>query len=173
MYLLVSSVYTGATSISTNSVNTDVSSTPITMNLDSTSTWIVTGNSTVTNLNAEVGSQIVDENGKTVTVVANGSTVVNGASDYTITVTGNYSTSVTTDSSNQLSTLYIDRTEFDDFYNVSTVFGQNVSDDMTVDSFAETESEDSGNTGKIAIVVVLVAIIGGAAITLYLRRRRK
>lgn len=174
MYLLDSSVYTGETKISTNSVNKEVSLAPITMNLDNTSTWIVAGNSTVTNLNAEAGSQIVDENGKTVTVVANGSTVVNGTSDYTVTVTGNYSTSVVTDNSNQLTTSYIDRTEFDDFYNVSTVFGQNIPEDTAVDAFVETESEDSGNSSKIALVVLLVVIIGGAAvITVFAKRRRK
>ncbi|WP_304508689.1 proline-rich domain-containing protein [Anaerotignum sp.] len=174
MYLLASSVYTGETSITTNSVNTDVSSAPITINLDNTSTWIVTGNSTVTNLNAEEGSQIVDENGKTVTVVANGSTVVNGTSDYTITVTGNYLTSVEIGSGNQFSTSYIDRTEFDNYYDLSTAFGQNISDDMSVDTFAETESEDSGNSSNIALAAVLAAVIGGAVIiTLYVKRRRE
>jgi hypothetical protein len=49
---------------------------PVTVNLDGTSKWVVTGNSTVTNLNAAEGAQIVDEDGKTVTIVANGKTVV-------------------------------------------------------------------------------------------------
>ena len=62
--------------------------------LDSTSKWVVTGDSTVTNLyNA---GTIVDANGNTVSVVGTDGTVyVQGASQYTITVTS-YSTSVDT-----------------------------------------------------------------------------
>lgn len=122
LYLLEDTIYTGATSISTNAENTDVSEAPITINLDSTGKWVVTGDSTVTNLNAESGSSIVDEDGNTVSIVADGTTIVSGTSSYTITVTGSYSTSVTTDSSNQLSTSYIDRTGFDEYYGVDTSF---------------------------------------------------
>jgi hypothetical protein len=124
LYLLEDTTYTGATTISTNAVNTDVSSAPITMNLDSSSKWVVTGDSTVTNLNAQSGAVIVDEKGNTVSIVANGTTVVSGTSSYTITVTGSYSNSVTTDSSNQLSTSYIERTAFDEYYGVETTFGE-------------------------------------------------
>ena len=62
--------------------------------LDSTSKWVVTGDSTVTNLyNA---GTIVDANGNTVSVVGTDGTVyVQGTSQYTITVTS-YSTSVDT-----------------------------------------------------------------------------
>ncbi len=174
LYLLESSVYTGATTISKNAVNTDVSAAPITINLDSTSTWIVAGNSTVTNLNAEAGAQIVDENGKTVTVIANGETVVDGASEYTVTVAGSYSTSVLTDSSNQLTTSYIDRTEFDDYYSLSTVFGQNGSDETAVDTFAEVETQDSGNSNQVAHIVILLGVIGAAlGISLFVKTKRK
>ena len=62
--------------------------------LDSTSIWVVTGDSTVTSLyNA---GTIVDANGNTVSVVGTDGTVyVQGTSQYTITVTS-YSTSVDT-----------------------------------------------------------------------------
>ncbi len=62
--------------------------------LDSTSKWVVTGDSTVTNLyNA---GTIVDANGNTVSVVGTDGTVyVQGTSQYTVTVTS-YSTSVDT-----------------------------------------------------------------------------
>ena len=62
--------------------------------LDSTSKWVVTGDSTVSNLyNA---GTIVDANGNTVSVVGTDGTVyVQGTSQYTITVTS-YSTSVDT-----------------------------------------------------------------------------
>ncbi|MDD4844533.1 MAG: hypothetical protein PHU31_09410, partial [Anaerotignum sp.] len=174
LYLLESSVYTGATTILKNAVNTDESAAPITMNLDSTSTWVVAGNSTLTNLNAETGAQIVDENGKTVTIVANGETVVDGTSEYTVTVAGSYSTSVLTDSSNQLTTSYIDRTEFDDYYNLSTVFGQNGSDETAVDTFAEVETQDSGNSNQVAHIVILLGVIGAAlGISLFVKRKRE
>lgn len=62
--------------------------------LDSTSKWVVTGDSTVTSLyNA---GTIVDANGNTVSVVGTDGTVyVQGSSQYTVTVTS-YSTSVDT-----------------------------------------------------------------------------
>lgn len=62
--------------------------------LDSTSKWVVTGDSTVTSLyNA---GTIVDANGNTVSVVGTDGTVyVQGTSQYTVTVTS-YSTSVDT-----------------------------------------------------------------------------
>jgi hypothetical protein len=124
MYLLEHTRYTGTTTISENEINTDVSDSPITMNLDSTSKWVVTGDSTVTNLNVEAGAKIVDENGKKVSIVVDGTTEVSGESSYSITVTESYSTSVTTDSNNELSTPDIDRTAFDEYYDTDTSFGE-------------------------------------------------
>jgi len=126
LYLLKGTTYTGATKITTNSVNTSKTDAPITVNLDKTSKWVVTGNSTVTNLNAAEGSQIVDKDGKTVSIVVNGKTVVSGTSDLKVTVTGTYSTTVKTDSSNALSTSnVISRTAFDKYYGTTTTFGKN------------------------------------------------
>ncbi len=60
--------------------------------IDSESTWVVTGDSTVTNLYC--AGVIVDENGRAVTVVGTDGTVyVQGTSDVTVTV-GSYSTDV-------------------------------------------------------------------------------
>ena len=57
------------------------------------STWIVTADSTLTNLNSE--GTIVDTSGKTVTIVdADGNTLVKGNSSVTVTVTGEYSESI-------------------------------------------------------------------------------
>ncbi len=57
--------------------------------IDKTSIWVVTGNSTVTNLYNS--GKIVDANGKTVTVQGEDGTVyVEGDSEYTVTVTGTY-----------------------------------------------------------------------------------
>lgn len=184
LYLLESSTYTGATNISTNAVNTDASSTPITMNLDSTSKWIVTGNSTVTNLNAENGASIVDADKNTVSIVADGKTVVSGSSAYTITVTGSYTTTVTTDSSNQVSASNIDRSAFDKYYGVTTAF--NVSSEATAAplvSTTDTSSETQKTTGDTAsadtnnnsvlygIITAAVIVLGGGAIIWYKKKK--
>lgn len=62
---------------------------PITVNVDGTSTWVVTKDTTISALNVASGGD-----GNTVTIVANGKTVVSGSGDVTVTVTGSYSTSV-------------------------------------------------------------------------------
>ena len=122
LYLLDGTNYTGAMNITTNSVNTDATDAPITVNISSDSKWVVTEDTTISALNAEDGAEIVDENGKTVTIVANGKTVVEGDSDITVTVEGDYSTTVSTDDDNSISTDYIDRTDFDSYYGTSTSF---------------------------------------------------
>jgi hypothetical protein len=63
--------------------------------IDKTSTWTVTGDSTVTNL-YNAGGTLKDASGKKVTIVVNGKTKVKGTSKYTVTVTGKYSTSADT-----------------------------------------------------------------------------
>ena len=64
-----------------------------TVYVDDSSTWNVTGDSTVTNLYS--AGTIVDLDGKTVSIVgSDGTSYVDGDSEYTITVTGTYSTDV-------------------------------------------------------------------------------
>lgn len=92
--LLRDSVYTGKTSIVANDYASSKSKTPITMNISNSSKWVVTGNSTVTNLNQAKGGKIVDVKGRKVTIVADGETVQKGTSPYTITVKENYSTNL-------------------------------------------------------------------------------
>mgnify|MGYP002533812590 CR=1 FL=1 len=86
------STYTGKTQIVTNkyATSSSKSKTPLIMNIDNNSKWVVTGNSTITNLNLAKGGKIVDKDGKTVTIVANGKTVQKGTSTYTVTVTGSF-----------------------------------------------------------------------------------
>ncbi len=70
--------------------------------IDSTSTWTVTGNSTVTNLYSS--GKIVDADGKTVTIVdKDGKTIVDGDSEYTVTVTGDYKDEADVSGANKLS----------------------------------------------------------------------
>ena len=102
--------------------------------VDGTSKWVVTENTTVADLNAADGSQIVDADGNTVTIKADGKTVVEGDSDITVTVTGAYGTDTaetadesadTADAATALDTKVLDRTAFDEYYETSTQFGTN------------------------------------------------
>jgi len=178
LYLLDGTTYTGAMTISTNSVNTSAAKAPITVNVGSDSAWVVTGNSTVTNLNAASGAKIVDADGKTVTVVANGQTVVTGDSQYTVTVTGSYTTTVTTSDANALSTSFISRSDFDTYYAVSTSFGTNGSStaatgtDQTA-AAADTATDTGSNSGHAALYAVIAAVVlGGAGAWIYERRKK-
>jgi len=87
---------------------------PITVNVDGTSTWVVTKDTTISALNVASGGKVVDGDGNTVTIVANGKTVVSGSGDVTVTVTSSYSTSVSAGSDT------IDRSEFDSRFGTST-----------------------------------------------------
>jgi hypothetical protein len=185
LYLLKNTVYTGTTKVTSNTVNTSSSSAPITINLDGTSQWIVTGDSTVTNLNAQSGSSIKDLEGKTVSVVAEGKTVVTGTSAYTVTVTGKYSDVIATDSGNELGTSYIDRAAFDQYYAVTTSFGQNGTSPSggtepsaeavtsVSDETAGSHAEKTNNqvAAKIGAAVLCLALAGG--IFSWYRKKRK
>ena len=89
----------------------------ITVNVDGTSTWVVAKDTTISALNVASGGD-----GNTVTIVANGKTVVSGSGDVTVTVTGSYSTSVSAGSDTELSSDTIDRSEFDSRFGTSTAW---------------------------------------------------
>lgn len=168
----------------------DGSAATITVNLDQDSTWVVTGDTTVFALNAEDGAQIVDEDGKTVTIIADGTTVVKGDSDRTVTVTGSYSQNVTTSEANTISATTIDRDGFDDYYGTSTAFG---TDGLTAtpkteekpaaaeespaetqpapsaEAATETGTQQSSAPWAVAGVIILAAFAG---ISTYLRKRK-
>ena len=93
--------------------------------IDGTSTWVVTEDTTVADLSAADGAKIVDADGKTVTVKADGKTVVEGDSAITVTVSGDYSTEVQLSEDAGLDTKVLDRTAFDEYYKTSTQFGTN------------------------------------------------
>ena len=82
------------------------------MNVDGTSTWGVAKDTTISALNVASGSD-----GNTVTIVANGKTVVSGSGDVTVTVT-----SVSAGSDTELSSDTIDRSEFDSRFGTSTAW---------------------------------------------------
>ena len=168
LFLLKSTKYTGAISIKDNAVNTSQTDAPASVNLDSTSTWVVTGDSTVTNLNAESGSKIVDKTGKAVTIKANGKNVVKGSSDITVTVTGSYTNTVDTTDANSLTTSdAIDRSDFDKYYKVNTELGTNGSDaEASADQSGSYDTSAASATGKDGWPTWKVAVCAAAAILL-------
>lgn len=125
LYLLENTTYTGATEIVDNTDGTAVDA-PVTVNLDVSSKWVVTGDSTVTDLHAAKGAQIVDSQGRDVTIVAADGTVLRqGDSDVTLTVTGTMDQIVSLTSANQVQEADIDRYDFDAYYGTQTTYGLN------------------------------------------------
>ncbi|OZG58531.1 adhesin [Bifidobacterium tissieri] len=122
LYLLDDTTWTGSASITENSNATDdtTSDAPITVNVDGTSTWVVTKDTTISALNVANGGKVIDSDGNTVTIKANGKTVVSGDSDITVTVTGDYSTTVNASEDTELADSTIDRSDFDTQFNTST-----------------------------------------------------
>ena len=191
LYLLDGTTYTGQILSTANAGDQNDSAATITINLDQDSTWVVTGDTTVFALNAEDGAQIVDEDGKTVTIVADDTTVVKGDSDLTITVTGSYSQTVTTSDANEISATTIDRSDFDSYYGTDTTFGidgrsasttaEDKADASALESpantqlvpsteaAAETSTEQSTAPWAVAGVIIIAALAG---ITTYLRKRK-
>lgn len=91
LHLTEGTTWAGAASIEQNAAGS-TSDAPMTVNIDGSSQWTVTADSTVSSLNVAEGTKMVDADGKTVTIVAGGQTVVQGDSGLTVTVTGSYST---------------------------------------------------------------------------------
>ncbi|KAB7788927.1 beta strand repeat-containing protein [Bifidobacterium cebidarum] len=125
--LLDGSTWTGKTNITKNASATDdtTSDAPITVNVDGTSTWVVTGDTTVSALNVADGGSVVDADGNTVTIVAGGKTVVKGTGSVTVMVTGDYGTSLPDSATNddtKLSSNLIDRSDFDSEFGTSTTW---------------------------------------------------
>ncbi len=187
LYLLSGTTYTGQITSTANAADEDAGDAPITVNIDQDSTWVVTGDTTVFALNAEEGARIVDENGKTVTIVSNGETIVKGSSDYTVTVSGSYSATVSTSEKNEVTAELIDRSGFDDYYGTTTVFGSNqaaadteeseaaaaaeteaAETTQSAEAAAATSSQQSSNTLLISgiLIVALLAFVG-----FYLKKR--
>ena len=170
-YLLDGSTYTGAMAITDNSAGS-TSESPITVNIAKGSKWVVTADTTISALNAESTAEIVDESGKTVTIVANGETVVQGDSNITLTVTDRYSDTVTTDEHNELSGDFIDRSAFDEYYGTQTAFGTTTTvastteeaDDVAEETAAEVTSETADTKAPFIIAIAAAgAVAAGLA----------
>lgn len=134
LYLLDDTTYTGATTISENAAASEQSDAPISVSIDGDASWIVTADSTVTNLHIADGGKLVDQDGKSVSVKdASGNILASGESDVTVTVTGSYDTTVTTSDDNSLNATVIDRDDFDVTYTTNTEFGTNAGNDRNDD----------------------------------------
>ena len=149
LYLTGNSTWTGAASITENA-NGSTSDSPITVNVDDGSTWVVTADSTVSALNVASGGSVVDESGKTVTIVANGQTVVQGDSGLTVTVTGSYSTTYDGSDSSTASTDLIDRSSFDAEYGTSTTFAMGDSTSAGASGVVEASTATSSSAEATA-----------------------
>lgn len=145
LHLTEGTTWAGAASIEQNAAGS-TSDAPMTVNIDGSSQWTVTADSTVSSLNVAEGAKVVDADGKTVTIVAGGQTVVQGDSGLTVTVTGPYSTDYDASEAGSLTSEAIDRTAYDG------AFGTDVDDASSDDekdaaSQASTTSDtDSGSS---------------------------
>lgn len=150
VYLLEGTTWSGTTSIVENSAGSTVDE-PITVNVDGTSTWTVTADCTLSNLNVADGGAVVDADGNTVTIVAGGETVVEGTSDITVTVTDAYSTEVSTTDAQQVGDPSVDRSSYDSYYSTSTALNElgntatEASDSADSSTEATTEEAESDN----------------------------
>ena len=149
LYLLDGSSYTGAMAISENSQATKNAETSITVNVDAYSGWVMTADSTINALHLEKGGSIVDKDGKTVNIVANGKTVVDGDSDLTLTVTDSYDNEVSNNQDNTFSGTVIDRSDFDLTFETNTTFGSNAgaekNTDITIQEATGGDDTEGGN----------------------------
>ncbi len=146
VYLTDGSTWTGAVA-SENSTDDGTEAAPknVTVNVDSSSTWVVSGDTTVGNLNVADGGKVVDSSGKTATIVnAKGKTLVKGSGSVTVTVSGDYGTSVDTSNAGSIQgasdTLKTARASFDGTFGTSTAWGENSSSSNTGSSVAAIDS---------------------------------
>lgn len=140
--------------------------------IDADSKWVVTGDSTVTNLYNE--GTIVDADGNTVSIVgSDGTSYVEGSSDVTITVTGTYDT--TADFSGAVASVSYDDYKVDR----PSQLGTTAEVTATAETEASAESTDTTTTteeetssGNTALIVVILAI-AAAAVVLISRKKNQ
>lgn len=124
-FLLENSTWEGAADIVDNT-SSSTNAEHLNVYIDSTSAWIVTDDSTVSNLDLAKGGKLVDKQGKAVKVAdADGNVLVEGASDVMVYVNDVFSTSVSTTEANAIEAADIDRSAFDEMFGITTTFGEN------------------------------------------------
>ena len=150
LYLTEGSSWTGKTVISENSAGSS-SEAPLSVSVDGTSTWTVTEDCELSTLTVADGGSVVDADGKSVSIVADGETVVAGDSDLTVTVNGSYSTDYDSSAAGTLESELIDRSGFDETFNCDTDWALG---DAADGGSASADSADggSGNGGFFAAI---------------------
>ena len=124
-FLLDGSTWEGASDIVDNA-KASTNAEHLNVYIDSTSEWIVTKDSTVSNLDLAKGGKLVDKQGKAVKVAdADGNVLVEGASDIMVYVNDVFSTSVSTTEADAIEAADIDRSAFDEMFGITTTFGEN------------------------------------------------
>lgn len=160
MYLLDGSSYTGSTSCEEQGT--------LNMNISSDSSWIVSSDCKVNCLNIESGGEIIDADGNLVTITQQGKTIISGTSPYTVTVEGKVGSSFDTDSDNALCTDYMDRTNFDHTYHVSTAFSTNTAS-LRIE---EDTNDEAIQDNSMKYVVVTIATVGVISFVSYIICKR-
>lgn len=156
VYLLDGSSYTGSTSYENQGT--------LNMNISSDSSWIVSSDSKVNCLNIESGGEIIDEDGNLVTITQQGKTIISGTSPYSVTVDERVGSSFDTNSDNVLCTSYMDRTNFDHTYQVSTAFSTNTAS-LQVE---KDTNDDTIQDNSMKYVLVTLATIGVISFVSYI-----
>lgn len=160
MYLLDGSSYTGSTSCEEQGT--------LNMNISSDSSWIVSSDCKVNCLNIESGGEIIDADGNLVTITQQGKPIISGTSPYTVTVEGKVGSSFDTDSDNALCTDYMDRTNFDHTYHVSTAFSTNTAS-LQIE---EDTNDEAIQDNSMKYVVVTLATVGVISFVSYIICKR-
>lgn len=160
MYLLDGSNYTGSTFCEEQGT--------LNMNISSDSSWIVSSDCKVNCLNIESGGEIIDADGNLVTITQQRKPIISGTSPYTVTVEGKVGSSFDTDSDNALCTGYMDRTNFDHTYHVSTAFSTNTSS-LQIE---EDTNDEAIQDNSMKYVVVTIATVGVISFVSYIICKR-
>ena len=160
MYLLDGSSYTGSTSCEEQGT--------LNMNISSDSSWIVSSDCKVNCLNIESGGEIIDADGNLVTITQQGKPIISGTSPYTVTVEGKVGSSFDTDSDNALCTDYMDRTNFDHTYHVSTALSTNTAS-LQIE---EDTNDEAIQDNSMKYVVVTIATVGVISFVSYIICKR-
>ncbi len=158
LYLTQGSTWTGAIA-SDNATADGTTAAPAnaTVNIDGSSKWVVTGDTTVGNLNVASGGSVVDASGNVVTIVdGSGNVLVQGSSSIQVTVSGSYSTSVDTSGAGSIQgaseTLSSARASFDALYGTSTSWAANSAAPIGADGSSSSIDTDAASTASTITV---------------------
>ena len=144
VFLLQGSTWTGATQATENASATQASGGSIAVNVDGTSTWVVTGDCAVADLNVAQGGRVVDGQGNSVRIVdAAGNVLSDGTSSVTVTVSGAYGTTVATSAENEVQEATIDSSGFESAFQA----GADTSATST-EAVEEASTETTGESGR-------------------------